>query len=857
LPEEIRAFHGDLFEFVRNGMFNARNAFAIKRDTIKRNQYGGTVGGPIMKDKLFFFAGYQGTRIRQDPSDSITFVPTPAMLAGDWTAVTSPACNGGRQITLKAPFVNNRINPAQFARPAVVFAGKLPTTTDACGKVVYGDTTLQNGYMAIGRIDYQRSASHSVFGRYLVEGELIPPSYDLNHSILTFINSSVGTDGLAQAFTLGDTYLFGANVVNSVRLSANRMAGGKTRPGGLAQLDAGLVDVGVKMFSYDPHVPYFNITGGTSMSVQDGPSRLATFAASDDINVLRGNHQLAAGASAASWWVISNSNSWSPGRMAFDGSVTGLGMGDFFVGTSSQFIMGTRTDQSKRSEYIGVYGADTWKVNQKLTLNYGLRWEPFFPMTNLDGSSVHFDVDAFRKGIKTTRFTNAPAGLFFDGDPGFPSGQGMHNKWWNFSPRLGLAWNVTGDGRTSVRASAGTFYDFPSTRDMAGLPSLPPFNLRYTLTSVSLENPWANQPGGDPFPRPYGRHVSSDTAWPLYGLGVALDYDSSNMQVQQWNLSLQRQIGADLLVSATYLGNHTAHFWATQPFNPAVYIPGGPCTLNGVAYNPCSTTANTDQRRRLVLENPAVGQYYGGVLRVDTGGTSSYNGMLLSVQRRAARGVTVSGNYTWSHCITDAQSPIGVISATAGYTNPDNRRFDRGNCTIAGTDRRHLFNLSAVAETPRFANPALRALGSGWRLSPIFKVLSGSFLTVTTSQDRALNGVSSQRVNLLQLNPYGAKTVKNYLNPAAFALPALGTFGNTGVGGIAGPGSWQFDTALSRTFQFRETQKLEFRAEAFNITNSFRMDINKLTTNYNSNTFGQVTGALDPRIMQFALKYFF
>jgi hypothetical protein len=274
-----------------------------------------------------------------------------------------------------------------------------------------------------------------------------------------------------------------------------------------------------------------------------------------------------------------------------------------------------------------------------------------------------------------------------------------------------------------------------------------------------------------------------------------------------------------------------------------------------VTYNPCSSTANTDQRRRLVLENLKIGQYYGGVVRIDTGGTGSYNGMLLSVQRRAARGVTVSGNYTWSHCITDAQDELGPISANSGYMNPDSRRSGRGNCTIAGTDRRHLFNLSAVAETPRFSNPALRAVGSGWRLSPIFKILSGGFLTVTTSQDRALNAVGNQRVNQLQLNPYGTKTVNNYLNPAAFALPALGTFGNVGVGSIAGPGTWQFDTALSRTFQFRETQKMEFRAEAFNITNSFRMK--DPTTNFNSNTFGQVLSAQDPRIMQFALKYFF
>jgi hypothetical protein len=174
--------------------------------------------------------------------------------------------------------------------------------------------------------------------------------------------------------------------------------------------------------------------------------------------------------------------------------------------------------------------------------------------------------------------------------------------------------------------------------------------------------------------------------------------------------------------------------------------------------------------------------------------------------------------------------------------------------------------LSAVAETPQFSNHTLRLLGSGWRLSPIFKILSGGFVTITTNQDRALNGVGNQRVNQVMLNPYGNKTASNYLNPAAFALPALGTFGNVTVGSIAGPGNWQFDTALSRTFQLKEAQKVEFRAEAFNVTNSVRFNLapngtlsatNGLVTNFGSGNFGQLTAAYDPRIMQFALKYFF
>ena len=364
--------------------------------------------------------------------------------------------------------------------------------------------------------------------------------------------------------------------------------------------------------------------------------------------------------------------------------------------------------------------------------------------------------------------------------------------------------------------------------------------------------------GGDPFPMPYGRSAGRNAAWPLYSLVYAMDYDTPNMQVAQWNLSIQRQIGADWLASASYLGSGTAHIWSVHQLNNGIYLGIDPCTINGIRYTVCSATGNLDQRRKFSLENPAVGQHYGYVVHQESGGTASYNGLLLSVQRRAARGVTLSANYTWSHCISDPGAGIlfGVTgNFTNGWTDTDNRRFDRGNCSEGATDHRHVFNLSGVAEAPQFSNPKLRAVASGWRFSPIFRVLSGGYLTVTTSQDRAMNGMTGQRVSLLQPNPYGAKTAGNYLNPAAFAMPALGTLGNHGQASILGPGTWQFDAALTRTFQFRETKKMEFRAEAFNVANGVRL--NDPVLNYNAGNFGQVASARDPRIMQFALKYFF
>jgi hypothetical protein len=226
--------------------------------------------------------------------------------------------------------------------------------------------------------------------------------------------------------------------------------------------------------------------------------------------------------------------------------------------------------------------------------------------------------------------------------------------------------------------------------------------------------------------------------------------------------------------------------------------------------------------------------------------------MLLSIQRRSASGVDLTGNYTWSHCI--GPDTTFSFNTGGGYLDPLNRRFDKGNCPA---DRRHVFNMTATAQTPRFSNSAMRVLVSDWRLSGIFRASTGRYLTIFTGLDRALTGDASvQRVNQILGDPYGDRSsLTRYLNPTAFAQPDLGRISNMSPNNIAGPGTWQFDMALSRTFQVRENQRLEFRGEAFNVTNSLVRD--NPTTTFNSNTFGQITSSLNARIMQFALKYVF
>jgi hypothetical protein len=332
--------------------------------------------------------------------------------------------------------------------------------------------------------------------------------------------------------------------------------------------------------------------------------------------------------------------------------------------------------------------------------------------------------------------------------------------------------------------------------------------------------------------------------------------------VQSWTLSIQRQISPDWLASASYMGSTTIHLWATKASNNAVFFPGSPvngvCTVNNYVLRTtgttCSTTANTDQRRRLYLENAQEGQYIGVLNPREDGGTGNYNGLLLSLQRRAAEGINFGANYTWSHCI--GLPNLFSANESGAYLDPNYRDFERGNCA---SDRRQSLNLTALVSSPEFANRTLRTIGTGWRLSGIYRWSTGSYMTVVSGLDRALigdtRGAGTQRPDQVLGSPYGNKSLTNYLNPAAFGQPTLGRFGNMRPGNIEGPGFWQFDLALSRSFQVSEGQRVEFRGEAFNLTNGLIR--RNPTLNLNSNTFGQITTSGDARIMQFVLKYVF
>ena len=870
-------FHGSAFEFVRNYAFNARNPFATSRDDLKRNQFGGTLGGPILKNKLFFFGGYQGTETRTAGTGNIAFVPTAAMMAGDFTTFASAGCNGGRPINLAAPFVNNRISPTQFSAPAVKVANMLPQTQDPCGRIVYNIPLKPSEYQIVDKIDYQTSAKHSIFQRYIVTKYSTPHPYDLTHSLLALNTADGGNEDLAHGFAIGSTYLVSPNTINAFRLGMTRVVVG--RPG---IKFFGPDDIGVDAYTYAPGNMVLVINGGFQFNTRGVYAHNVSNAynINDDVNLVRGNHQITFGGNISEYKVYQRCAVSGQGQYTFNGSATGLGMADFLTGRLTQLMQVSTILWSSRQTYVASYVQDVWKVRPRLTLNTGLRWEPFLPLAvgyghgaNLtEGGSFNFSQDRFNQGVRSTVYSNAPVGLYFPGDPGFPQHGSTNAKLHYFAPRAGLAWDVTGDGRTSLRASYGVAFDFSGAQTYGGASSAPPWGFNTTTSAGDFAHPWANYPGGNPFP--YVRLSRFPAASDYYYVSK---FDASSPQVHTWNLSIQREVPGGLLLSANYLGNQAVHTWVGNYNNRAVFFPGnavnGVCTSQGftiqVASGACSTSGNTAQRRLLTLLNPKDGPSYGNLFSRDDIGTQHYHGLLLSVQRRAATG-TISANYTWSHCLgVDATAnDTGRNPKNGNYVqDPNNRRSEVGNCSGNGSDHRQVFNLTGVFPTPQFSGTIVRKLATGWQLGGILRASSGDFMTIVSGQDRALNGffgmaatatspAGGQRATQVLANPYGDRhSTTHYLNALAFTQPALGAYGNAGASSIEGPGYWQIDMALSRNFQVREGQRLEVRAEAFNLTNHFiPLDPNVTVA---SNTFGQITSSGNARIMQFALRYAF
>lgn len=841
------SWHGNLFEFLRNAQLDARQFPATTRDSLHRNQYGGTVGGPIRKDKIFVFGGYQETRIRTAPPSSVAFIATPAALNGDFSTLESPTCQSSgkaRQLynpTTGQPFPDNFVNPSLFTAPSLNLLKLIPASTSSCGELTYGIPDPSNEYQYVSRVDWTQSPKNTIFARYFILDYANPAVYTNN--VLT--TSRPGLLQRSQSIALGDQLLISPNIVNSLHIGYSRLAVHRANPANMPTP----VELGVNMYNASPN--YIELSVTNYFSVGGGSNATASFIRNqfqyaDDIDWIRGRHHFSFGGEFLANQMDEQNLQYANGDFSFSGqetgkgTATGDGLADYLLGRPVSVIDSGKVIFGGREKYAGLYFQDDYRATKTLNVHAGLRWEPSLPEYDAGGRGNHFSEPDFVAGTKTTVYTNAPPGLLYRGDPGIPKAY-ANGSYLGFAPRIGLAWDPSGNGKESVRSSYGIFFDQPESYTDRDFALAAPWANQITLSAPAggFVNPFQGYPGGDPYPFPYPPSQSS--AFPQGGSYINLPLNLHHMYMQQWDLSLQRQLGSDWVITADYLANKGTHFRSSTEEDPAVYIPGN------------STEANTQQRRTLSQINPATGAYYSTITLMDDGVNTSYNALRLTAQHRFSRSYTVLAAYTWSHCLQDTETLSNRLTGN-NESNPYNRDADHGPCDF---DLRSNLVLSAVYQGPTFSNRTVSAFAGRWQLAFLVSANNGYPFSPLTGTDASFSGVGLDRPDpVAGVNRY-VKNMKTklWVNPAAFTPNPPGTFGATGMNSLRQPGYTDVDANLSKQFTIYKEQSLQLRFEFFNVLNHTNFDAPVNT--FSSANFGVIQAANPARIGQVGAKYTF
>ena len=884
------SFHGSVFEFYRGGVFNAApHSFLTASggstpDNLLRNQFGGVVGGKIIKDKLFFFAGYQGTRQHSAGTPS-THTVTAAALGGDFTALESPGCTGtttGK--TLKAPFTGNQTNPSSFDSTSVKLfsGGYAPISTDPCGLLKYSVPAIDNENQEIGRIDYVFNNKHNLYGRYFIDDFQAPPPFDIHNLFLT---QTPGNWERAQSLTIGDSYSLSSRFVNSFHVTASRRRDNR----GVNPSDINPTTLGSNMFVAIPNFLLLSISGYFGVgcgTCAPGHFNVNSWTEADDVDWIRGRHHFAFGA-----LVIRTQNNTltgydENGTFSFNGGFTGDGLADFLLGRyngsgGTGFTQSRAQQVAYRSTIPGFYSQDTIRLGRKVTLTLGLRWEPTLWPSDLFHRGSTFDMNAFLENRHSSVYPNAPAGMLFFGDPGV-SAAFTNNHLMNFAPRIGVAWDPSGNGKQSIRAGYGIFYDSAMVWYSQRLASNPPVvnQIDNANGCGTFSNPWLNysQAAGcgsananqNPFP-PTGAIFPGGSFW------VSLPPDMKPMYMQQWNLSWERQFFGNWALSLSYLGNRSVHVPLSYDLNaPQVTAgacaaaPGGTCKINDAA--------NANARRFLTLAagGTSAPQNPGAIGTLDVAwpnGFSTYHGLLAALNHRFSKGFSLNTNYTYSKCMS-----IGDFNGDLRGTYFQIQNNPRADYAVCNFDITHIFNATMVADSPFHGKGATRWLLGGWQLAPGIRAQTGWPIDVRTGTDTSATGEGNDRPNIVPGQPLyinqwqpcnttGTTQCYVVFNKAAFAAFPSGTFGfgNVGRDFLRSPGTFNVDMAITRIFPIHEQKQIEFRFEAFNAINHFNPSIGGpgTTAGINSSNFGRQSGAttpsfvpsaFDPRILQLGLK---
>ncbi|GAA3754420.1 TonB-dependent receptor [Terriglobus aquaticus] len=889
-------WHGSAFEFLRNNIINATNFFSVNtatgapiRDTLKRSQFGGTFGGHVIKDKLFFFGGYQGTRNRQVSNATTYCLPTPAELSGDFSQMggscgknaadgsnlVNPA-TGARINTTPGTAGYRRVDPTTYSQQSLNVIKMLPLAQeDPFGLVSVALPANNQEDQYIGRVDWNISQRHTFFTRYFIANYKQPNYYSPTNLLLT---TTAGNDERVQTATIGDIFNISPNVVNTAHATwARRRDNRGPTSGGI-----NATNVGVNLYVYVPADFRMSVTNGPSAgcgTCSPGFFNSNSEDFSDDVDYQHGKHSFAFGAEYIRAADNTNAGYLQNGQYTFNGQLSGVnnrnvgeGMIDFLTGRMQSFGQSRSQQTAFRQNIISGYGQDTWHVQDKLTLTYGLRYEPMLFAADRYGRGSTFDYNAFVSNTHSARFPNAPAGTLFPGDTGISKAM-VNNRLNNFSPRVGLAYQA--HPTTVVRVGGAIMYDTPPLYLSQRQTTNPPYTNEIDLTgNIPFSNPWSvYQNGTDPFPGIFPPNATA--TFPTTGQYVVMKPDARTPVIYQWTASLQQEFGRGWNFSANYLGNRNIHqYMGTYPYH-ATYIPGvstgvaGSCgPLSGsnlpAAGSPCSNTGsgNTNARTALSRINPSQGLLYSPTFTIiDDHGISNYNGGIFTIQHRSGN-FNFLGNYTWSKCMDLVDNQGDIASST--LQNSSNPRADYGVC---GYDVRHIANITFITESKFSSLHGFAAgLANGWQIAPLVRMTSGTPINVTYGSDISLTGQANDRPNLVPGVPLltGTKVTSRatttgnrfYFNRAAFAAPATGTYGNLPRNFLRTPNFYDVDLSVSRNFNVYERLRLQIRLESFNVLN--HPNLNAFTSaTPSSSTFGYATGAADPRIFQLAGRFTF
>ncbi|HTS31086.1 MAG TPA: carboxypeptidase regulatory-like domain-containing protein [Bryobacteraceae bacterium] len=843
-------FHGDVFGFLRNGYVNARNYFAAVPDPLKRGQVGVTFGGPIIKNKTFFFAGYQLTTDRDVINGLNKDVPTPAEQNGNFSAIATIY-----DPTTQQPFPGNQIPASRFDPASQGVMKYLPQSTAASGIVFYSSPVHQNFHDVVGRFDQVFSDRDHASLRY--DWQLF--TNQAVYSPTNILSYADGSDIIDQNILAQETHIFSTRLLNEFRVGFLRDASIR----GPATDVPSVRTFGVNI-PYQPpanDVQSVNVSGFFSFG--DNPFARFTrnnFIGNDAVRWVKGRHNITIGADLERRQILLDNGFNSPGLFTFNGQSnhalsTGNAMADFVLGDLYQFQQAQGQFENAHAWLMGYFVQDDWKVAPRLTLNLGLRWEPYFPYHETKGRVEGFSLPDYYAGIASTVYPNAPPGLRFRGDTGFPT-DGTEKNFRDFDPRLGFAYDVLGDGKTSLRGGIGTFYDSATNGIFNNnMVDEAPFAQQILLTNPPgpFSNPLANLPQYTsvfPAPYPVPKNVVLPPPVSVTTFNLAGRLAFKNPVVYSWNLTLEHQFGGNWLGRIAYVGSHSSHLSLSENFNPSVYIPGS--TLS-------------EQARVLFPQ-------YSNIELIDQSGNANYNSLQVTAQKRFSRGFSILANYTWQRGFDDVPpssggSGAGATGGTGGEPLPwftlGNRQLDYGPSDI---NRKQVFVISYLWDIPMpSTNKVAKAILGGWELSGILTAETGLPFAIFAGKDISQTGLNVDRGVYVGGNPLGpgachSAPCVSYVNPAAFALPAAGTVGNVGKGALSGPHLFDWDLGVFKNIRAGERARLQLRGEFFNVLN--HANFTSSGSNYpnesvSSSTFGTITAAYDPRILQFALKVFF